>query len=79
MCASGTIWGEFMKGRYYFLANKVSAGWLGSPYDYGAVSTNVGCFAVGKGGTSAGWEYQQFKARGLPLRQPRQVDPGAAR
>src|SRR6266567_821545 len=50
---------EFMKGRYYYLANKLSDSSLGSPYDYGPVSNNVVRLAVGKGPTSAQEEYRK--------------------
>jgi len=59
---------EFMKGRYYYVANKLSDNWLGGSYDYGSVSTNVARLAVGKGPTSAQEEYRKFKERGVPLR-----------
>jgi hypothetical protein len=62
---------EFAKGRYYYVANKVPKSWLGSPYDYGPVATNLASFPVGKGDTSAGNEYRIFKERGVPLRQPK--------
>ena len=54
---------EFIKGRYYFLANKIPRGWLGSPHDYGSVSTNVEHLGVGKGPTTPQEEYRKFKER----------------
>jgi len=68
---------EFVKGRYYYVANKVPRGWLGSPYDYGPVATNLSSFPVGKGDTSAQNEYRMFKERGVPLRSPHGEKQGA--
>ena len=59
---------EFIKGRYYYCANKIPKSWLGSPYDYGPVSTNLGNLTAEKGPTSAQEEYRKFKERGVPLR-----------
>lgn len=61
--------GEFMKGRYYYLANKVPKSWLGAPYDYGQVSTNM-LLAVGKGDTGPRYEYRIFKERNTAFRDP---------
>ncbi len=61
---------EFMKGRYYYLANRVPEGWLGSPYDYGMVSTNVAHLGIGKGPTSPQHEYDQFKQKNVTFRSP---------
>src|SRR6059058_1071630 len=52
---------EFMKGRYYYLANKIPQSDLGSPYDFGPVSTIVAHLGVGKGPTAPQHEYELFK------------------
>ena len=61
---------EFLKGRYYYLANKIPNGWLGSPFDYGAVGSKIKHLAVGKGPTSAQYEYQLFKEKKVLFREP---------
>jgi len=61
---------EFMKGRYYYLANKIPESWLGSPYDYGVVSTNVAHLGIGKGPTSPQNEYELFKQKKVKFRSP---------
>ena len=61
---------EFMKGRYYFLANKIPRSWLGSPYDFGPVSTNVAHLGVGKGPTNPQHEYELFKEQKVNFREP---------
>ncbi len=61
---------EFIKGRYYYCANKIPKSWLGSPYDYGPVSTNLWNLTAEKGPTSAQEEYRKFRERGVPLRPP---------
>ena len=70
---------EFIKGRYYYLANKIPKNWLGTPYDYGSVSTNVAFLGVGKGDTSAGNEYRIFKERGVPLRPAHSDRPSSTK
>jgi hypothetical protein len=62
---------EFMKGRYYYLANKIPQAWLGSPYDYGQVSTNVAHLNVGKGPTTAQHEYELFKEKNVIFSEPK--------
>lgn len=61
---------EFMKGRYYYLANKIPNSWLGSPYDYGTVSTNIAHLGIGKGPTSPQHEYELFKQKNVIFRNP---------
>jgi hypothetical protein len=56
---------EFLKGRYYYVANKLSANWLGEVRDYGPVSTNYLNLGIGKGPTSAQEEYRNLKARNV--------------
>lgn len=62
---------EFMKGRYYYLANRIQLNWLGCPYDYGVVDTNMGHIATGKGDGGPAFQYQEFKLRSLSFRDPR--------
>ncbi len=64
---------EFMKARYYYLANKIPRTWLGSPFDYGPVSTNVAHLAIGKGPTTAKHEYELFKEQKVNFREPKPV------
>ena len=64
---------EFLKGRYYYLGNRVPEGWLGSPYDYGSVSTNISDLAIGKGDTSSRHEYQLFKSKNVVFQEPKTV------
>jgi hypothetical protein len=64
---------EFLKGRYYYLGNRIPESWLGSPYDYGTVSTNVSDLAVGKGDTGARYEYQLFKSKHVLFREAKDV------
>ena len=59
---------EFMKGRYYYLANKIPINWLGSPYDYGQVSNSVSHLNIGKGDTGAQYEYGLFKKNSVSFR-----------
>ena len=59
---------EFLKARYYYLANYLSARRLGRPYDYGPTATNISELVVGKGPTTAQEEYRKFKERELPFR-----------
>ena len=67
---------EYLKGRYYYCANKIPASWLGSPYDYGPVNTNVIHLSVGKGPTTANEEYRKFMQRHVQFRKP-PGDPSA--
>ena len=59
---------EFVKARYYYLANKIPKSWVGRPYDYGAVSTNVIHLTGFKGRTSGQEEYRLFLERFGPLK-----------
>ena len=62
---------EFVKARYYYLANKIPKSWLGNPHDYGEVSINVAHLAVFKGQTSGQEEYRRFLERfTLPKSSP---------
>src|SRR5271165_5925994 len=54
---------EFIKAHYYFLANRTPKSWVGHPYDYGAVSTNIVHLTGFKGPTSAQEEYRLFLER----------------
>jgi hypothetical protein len=54
---------EFVKAQYYFLANKTPKSWVGRPYDYGAVSTNLAHLTGFKGPSSAQEEYRLFLER----------------
>lgn len=54
---------EFVKARYYYLANQIPKKWVGNPHDYGEVSTNVAHLAVFKGPTSGREEYRKFLER----------------
>lgn len=60
---------DFMKGRYYYLANRIPKSWMSTPYDYGQVSTNMH-LAVGKGDTGPQYEYRIFKERNSAFRDP---------
>jgi hypothetical protein len=54
---------DFLKGRYYFCANRVPNDILkGSEHDYGPASTNSS-LVIGKGPTTPQWEYQVFTNR----------------
>jgi hypothetical protein len=59
---------EFLKARYYYVANKLPENWIGTPYDYGDINTNLLQFSIGKGPTTATEEYRHFKDRGIPMR-----------
>ena len=62
---------EYVKARYYYLANRIPKSWLGKPCDYGAVSTNVADLAVFKGPSSGQSEYFDFlKRNGLTKSTP---------
>lgn len=54
---------EYIKARYYYLANKVPKDFIGEPRDFGAVSTNVAGLAVFKGPSSGQAEYLNFLQR----------------
>jgi len=54
---------EFVKARYYYLANRIPKSWVGRPHDYGAVSTNVIHLTGFKGPSSAREEYRVFLER----------------
>jgi hypothetical protein len=54
---------DFVKARYYYLANRTPKSWVGRPYDYGAVSTNLVHLTCFKGPTSAQEEYRLFLER----------------
>lgn len=53
---------DFLKARYYYLANNIPEDWLGSPVDYGPV--NFQRLVIGKG-TSPEREYQLFKQKNV--------------
>ena len=57
---------EYVKARYYHLANKIPKSWLGNPHDYGAVSTNIQHLAVFKGPSSGQAEYLEFLQKNNP-------------
>jgi len=62
---------EYIKARYYYLANKVPKDFVGEPKDFGAVSTNVADLAVFKGPSSGQAEYLNFLQRfNLPKSTP---------
>lgn len=55
---------EYLKGRYYYLANRLSMDFVKGARDYGPVDTNVfKTLAVGKGPTSVTEEYRMFIER----------------
>lgn len=54
---------EFIKARYYYVANRTPRAWVGRPYDYGMVSTNIVHLTSFKGPTSAQEEYRLFLKR----------------
>ncbi len=51
---------EYVKARYYYLANRIPKSGLGNPHDYGAVSTNIQHLAVFKGPSSGQAEYLEY-------------------
>lgn len=62
---------DFLKCRYYYLANKIPAGSLDGVYDYGSISTNIDYLNVGIEMTSAQREYRLFQQKQLnSTRQP---------
>ena len=54
---------EYVKARYYYLANKVPKDFVGRPNDFGPVGTNVEGLAVFKGPSSGRAEYASFLQR----------------
>src|SRR4051812_10887160 len=54
---------EFVKARYYYLANEVSKDFVGEPKNYGPISTNVEKLAQFKGPSSGNAEYASFLQR----------------
>jgi hypothetical protein len=61
---------EYMKGRYYYLANKIPNNWLGNPYDYGEVNSNVIHLVIGKGDIGPRYEYEIFKQKKVTFKDP---------
>jgi hypothetical protein len=63
---------DFMKARYYYLANRIPRCYLeGAAIDYGQVSTNTNAgVSIGKGPTTGQEEYRLFKEKGVRLRRP---------
>jgi hypothetical protein len=51
---------EFMKGRFYYIANSVPKSWVPN-VDYGPVDTNISHLSVGKGPTTPQEEYRKYK------------------
>jgi hypothetical protein len=66
---------EFMKGRYYYLANRISSRDLGNPYDFGPVDTNISHIGVGKGPTTPQHEYDLFKEKDVTFKIPMPNSP----
>lgn len=60
---------EFVKAHYYYMANRTPKSWVGRPYDYGAVSTNIIHLTGFKGPTSAQEEYRLFLERFATTKQ----------
>jgi hypothetical protein len=54
---------DFVKAHYYRLANKIPEDWVGTPSNYGPVSTNISPLTAFKGPSDAQWEYQEFLRR----------------
>lgn len=54
---------EYLKARYYHLANRVPKEFVGEPRDYGPVDTNVATLAVFKGPSSGQLEYAAYRQR----------------
>jgi hypothetical protein len=54
---------EFVKAEYYYFANRAPKSWVGWPYDYGTVSTNLVHLTGFKGPSSAQEEYREFLER----------------
>jgi hypothetical protein len=53
---------EFVKAHYYRLANQIPEDWVGTPSNYGRVSTNIANVTIFKE-SNAQWEYQEFMHR----------------
>jgi hypothetical protein len=60
---------EFVKAHYYYSANRTPKSWVGRPYDYGSVSTNIIHLTGFKGPTSAQEEYRLFLERFATTKQ----------
>jgi hypothetical protein len=54
---------DFVKAHYYWLANRIPENWVGTPSNYGPVSTNISPLTAFKGPSNAQWEYQEFLRR----------------
>jgi hypothetical protein len=54
---------DFVKAHYYRLANQIPEDWVGTPSNYGPVSTNISPLTAFKGPSNAQWEYQEFLRR----------------
>ena len=67
---------DFLKARYYYFANRVPSGYLESPYDYGNVDFKG--LSIGKGPTMPQHEYQVFKEKKLPFKEPKFVSNESA-
>jgi hypothetical protein len=52
-----------IKAHYYRLANQIPESWVGTPSNYGPVSTNISRLTTFKGPSNAQWEYQEFLRR----------------
>lgn len=61
---------DFIKAHYYRLANQIPEDWVGTPSNYGPVSTNIAPLTTFKGPSNAQSEYQEF------LRRFRTPNPG---
>lgn len=54
---------EYVKARYYYLANRIPKTYLGNPKNFGDVSTNLDHIAVFKGPSSGHSEYRDYLIR----------------
>ena len=54
---------DFVKAHYYRLANQIPEDWVGTPSNYGPVSTNISHLTAFKGPSNAQLEYQEFLRR----------------
>jgi len=54
---------DYIKARYYYLANRIPKDWVGTPHDYGPIETNIQHIAVFKGPSSGQLEYIDFLKR----------------
>ncbi len=59
----------FIKAHYYRLANQIPEDWVGTPSNYGPVSTNIAYVTIFKE-SNAQLEYQDFLRR-FPSAQPK--------